>query len=365
MLSVAIDGSALSDGSQNRGIGTYLTRLVAALPEHGVDPLVLCDPAAKLPSGTRRADIRWHAPRRLRDAEHDLRFVRLLRQHADGVAALHSPAQSPPRRPGLPWVQTVHDLTPLVFPHPLLEGDRRRWLRRLPRLRAADAVICCSRSSADQVRRFAEVAADRLHVVPLGVDAKFQVAGDVVDRAPYVLWVSAWGPHKGLAEAAAVVAELAAMGHEHRLVVAGPQDSWMLARAKEQVAASPRPDLVDIVGYVDDLAALYRGAAALVMSSRAEGFGLPALEAMACGTPVVAFDNTSLPEVVGDAGILVTDGDVPAMSNAVDRVLRDTDLARQLSDRGVEHAGRFSWSATASAHAAVYRTIAGLGLRQP
>lgn len=345
MLSVAIDGSALSDGSEQRGIGTYLTRLVEHLPEHGIDPRVF--------------GVRTRMPARFRALEHDLLFARELRRHAGNAALLHSPAQSPPRRSSLPWVQTVHDLTPLVFRHPLLEADRRRWLRRLPRLHSAAAVICCSRSSADQVLRFTEVGADRVHVVPLGVDERFRPDGPSPDRPAYLLWVSSWGPHKGLAEALDVAAALATRGHDHRLVIAGAQDSWMRERVHEQVATSARPDLVDVVGYVDDLAALYRGSSALLVTSRAEGFGLPAAEAMACGTPVVAFDNTSLPEVVGDAGVLVGDGDVTAMTDAVDRILREPQLAKQLSDRGVARARRFSWSTTAREHAEIYRSVVG------
>src|SRR5947209_14635956 len=89
----------------------------------------------------------------------------------------------------------------------------------------------------------------------------------------------------------------------------GPNDEWMRGRVDEVLARATRPDRVEVLGFVDDLVDLYRGASALVFTSRAEGFGLPIVEAMACGTPVVAFDNTSIPEVAGDAGVLVPDGE--------------------------------------------------------
>ncbi len=92
----------------------------------------------------------------------------------------------------------------------------------------------------------------------------------------------------------------------------------MESQIRAVVAASPRPDRVEVAGYVDDLAATYRRATALVMTSRCEGFGLPTLEAMACGTPVVSFSNSSLREVVGDGGVLVEDGDIAGMVDALD-----------------------------------------------
>jgi glycosyltransferase involved in cell wall biosynthesis len=173
--------------------------------------------------------------------------------------------------------------------------------------------------------------------------------------------VSSWGPHKGLREALEVIAQLAAVGHEHRLVVAGWQDPWMLRQVHAAVAAAPRPDLVDVVTNAADLAPLFRGAAAQVVTSRAEGFGLPALEAMACGTTVVAFHNTSLPEVIGDGGMLVPDGDVRAMVAQLDQLLRSEPLRADLHARARRRAASFTWDATVRAHATIYREVAAGG----
>jgi len=260
---------------------------------------------------------------------------------------------------GRPWVHTVHDLTPLVFRHRLLDRDRKRWLATGSRLRNAGAIVCVSRSTATQVNRFFDIGLDRMHIAPLGVTADFTPDGPRHggDGPPFVLWASAWGPHKGLAEALATVAGLADAGLPHRLVLAGRQDTWMARHVAAAVAAGPRPDLVDDIGYVDDMPALYRGADAVIVSSRAEGFGLPALEAMACGTPVVAFDNTSLPEVLGDAGLLVADGDVGALVTAARRVLTDPALHRDVATKGVERAKSFTWQRTVDVHAHAYRSI--------
>lgn len=330
MLSVAIDGLALSDGSQYRGIGTYLRHLLPGLAED-FDVTVLPRPTA----------------RQLRHSSSDV---------------VHTPAHTPPRLRGRPWVHTVHDLTPLVFRHPLLNRDRRRWLRTGARLRDASAIVCVSRSTAAQVNHFFGIERDRMHIASLGVTDTFTPDGarHGSDGPPFLLWASAWGPHKGLAEALATIAAVADAGLPHRLALAGRQDAWMARQVAAAVAASPRPDLVDDIGYVEDMPALYRGADAVIVSSRAEGFGLPALEAMACGTPVVAFDNTSLPEVLGDAGLLATDGDVSALAAATERVLTDRALHDELRHKGVERARLFTWQGTVDVHAHAYRTAYSL-----
>jgi glycosyltransferase involved in cell wall biosynthesis len=330
VLSVAIDGLALSDGSQYRGIGTYLRHLLPGLADE-FDVTVLPHPTA----------------RQLRRADADV---------------VHTPAHTPPRLRGRPWVHTVHDLTPLVFRHRLLDRDRKRWLARGPRLRQANAIVCVSSSTAAQVNRFFGIDRNRMLIAPLGVSPEFTPNGPRHgdDGPPFVLWASAWGPHKGLAEAVEVAAALADAGLPHRLVLAGRQDEWMARQVAATVAAGPRPDRVDDIGYVEDMPALYRGADAVIVSSRAEGFGLPALEAMACGTPVVAFDNTSLPEVVGDAGLLAADGQVDALAAATQRVLTDRRLHDELGERGVERAKSFTWQRTVDVHAEAYRTAYSL-----
>lgn len=357
MLSVAIDGLALSDGSQYRGIGTYLRHVLPGLASQ-FDVTVLAGPSAALPPGVHHQVVHRRLPSRWRRREHDVLVPGELRR--TGADVVHTPAHTPPRPTGRHWIHTVHDLTPLVFRHPLLDADRKRWLATGARLRQADAIVCVSQSTADQVRRFFEVDGGRLHIAPLGVTGEFSPEGPRHEQsgAPYVLWASAWGPHKGLVEALTAIAGLAAAGLPHRLVLAGRQDAWMARQVAAAVAASPRPDLVDDIGYVDDMPALYRGADALIVSSRAEGFGLPALEAMACGTPVIAFDNTSLPEVIGDAGLVARDGDVGALVEAARTVLTDRARHDELAGRGIERARTFTWQRTVDVHAEAYRAAA-------
>jgi glycosyltransferase involved in cell wall biosynthesis len=113
---------------------------------------------------------------------------------------------------------------------------------------------------------------------------------------------------------------------------------------------------VDLLGRVDlaTLVDMYQDASAVVVTSRYEGFGFPALESMACGTPLVAFRNSALPEVIGDGGVLVTDGDVAGMGAEVDRLLGDQSRSRELSRRGLLRSRTFSWATVAQRHRDIY-----------
>jgi glycosyltransferase involved in cell wall biosynthesis len=341
---VVIDGTALVDGSQFRGIGVYLRELVSGLTAYDdIEPVMLAR-RSRLPARWRASAVEWTLPREIARSR---------------AALFHSPAQSPPRSSPVPWVQTLHDLTPMVFRHPMLDADRRRWERIGPRLREATRVVCVSTSSAEQAQRLLGVDPDRIAVVPLGVDPAFSPDGPRRADGPYLLWVSSWGPHKGLEVAAAVVAALAATGRPHRLLVAGYQDAAMLRHVR--AAVEPAGDRVEVLGHVAELAPLYRGADALLVTSRAEGFGLPVVEAMASGCPVIAFANTSLPEVVADAGILVPDGDVDAYANGVRQLLDDPSLRTQLRELGLNRAKQFSWRRTVEQHVEIYRSLLASG----
>ena len=358
MTAALLDGYALSDGSHQRGIGTFLKRLIAGLADQpGISLEVLADPEVQLPNGVRRVALRRPVPGRLRAAAHDVLLPGTLRR-AD-CQVFHSPAQHPPRRSPVPWVQTLHDLTPLSWPHPILARERRWWTRVGPRLKGAAAVATVSQFSADEAVRHLGLDPRRLHVIPLGVDPKvFFPGGSPAEDPPYLLHVAAWGPHKGFAEAMAVIDRLAEAGLPHRLVLAGPQDAWMQAQVQAEVRRATRPDRVDVAGYVPDLAAAYRGATALVMTSRCEGFGLPALEAMACGTPVVAFANSALPEVVGEAGLLIGDGDVEAMARALRELGASRSMREELSAAALARSAGFRWGKTVTAYRDLLESVA-------
>jgi alpha-1,3-rhamnosyl/mannosyltransferase len=230
-------------------------------------------------------------------------------------------------------------------------------------------VIVVSQYVADRAIELLNLDPSRVHVVHHGVAPAFLPLRQRLDRQaspaerdPYLLLVSEYGPHKGYGEAFRLISRLAEQGHAHRLVVAGTVAPWWRPQIDRLLQTCAHPDRVTFTDYLDDdqLVGWYQNADAVVITSRAEGFGLPAIEAMACATPVVAFDNTALPEIIGSGGILVADGDVTAMAQAVSGLVSDVSRWRSASSAAYGHSRRFSWANSARAHAAVYRE---LGLR--
>ena len=351
---VVVDGRSLTDSSRDRGFGTTLRHVLPGLvASPALDVVVLAEPDAALSARTTVLPLQRHDLRpKLALLEHEWRLPRDLRQAQPDV--VWSPANHPPRRCTGPLVQTIHDLTPLVWPSPETAHDARRWKRSAARLRDAARIVTVSRSSADQVTRLLGVNAARVEVVPNGVDEQYTPGAGPDLAVPYLLFVGAWGPHKGHAEAFATIAALADAGYPHVLRVAGPGDDWSQQRVHDVLARASRPERVEVLGYVDDLVRVYQGASALVFTSRAEGFGLPIVEAMACGTPVVAFSNTSVPEVAGDAAVLVRDGDVRAMVDAVRSVLDEPTHARELREAGVRQAAQFRWPDAAARYVEIF-----------
>lgn len=358
-MRILIDGRGLGDDSAYRGIGTYLRSLLAELgkADH-VDVAALVTDPAVLPDGVEPVLIARHAPGRLRTHEHQLLLPHDLRRWRADV--VHSPALDPPRRSSTPWVQTLHDVFPLTDGGAAHARERRRFRRWRARYRRADAVIAISGFIAEQATTVLGIDPARVHVIHHGVSGRFRP--DAERRAaakPYLFMVGEYDPRKAHAVAFDVVARLAAQGLEVPLKVAGRVAPWYAERMAEAVQASPRPDLIEILGYVsdEDLLHLYQGATALLVTSRGEGFGLPAIEAMACGTPVVAFDNSATREVVDTAGLLVADDDVPALMYGVLSLLQQESLVHHYSDAGLRRAAAFSWQESARRHLVVYEGI--------
>jgi glycosyltransferase involved in cell wall biosynthesis len=275
------------------------------------------------------------------------------------VDLLHCPAAvAPPRDPGLPFVVTVYDALAVRHPEWFTRSNVAavRWL--LPRaLRNAALVVTATEfGRADVVEAFG-VEAERVRAIPLGVDARFSPGEGPRRARPYLLTVGTLQPRKNIGALLRAFEALVARGLEHDLVVAGAR-GWGDEPLAAAVRASPAADRIELTGRVDDeqLVGLYRGAAAFVFPSRYEGFGLPPLEAMACGTPVVCSDRTSLPEVTGGAALLVDPDDPEALAAAIDQAL-DPECAAGLRERGLAQAARFTWEACAEAHVTAYRWV--------
>jgi glycosyltransferase involved in cell wall biosynthesis len=236
-------------------------------------------------------------------------------------------------------VVTLHDLSFENDPGVMGRVDRLVFRAVVPRAaRRADHVLVVSERTRQDVEERYGLAPEKVTVTPNGVDPSFSPGGE---RDGYLLFVGAIQRRK---DPLAALDAARAVGLP--LVVAGPEKEPALARRLREGGA-------DLRGYVSkaELADLYRGAAALVLPSRFEGFGLPVLEAMACGTPVVAAAEPALREVAGDAAVYAEDGDFGA---AVGRALGERD---RLSAAGLERARLFSWEETARRTAEVYRRV--------
>lgn len=265
-------------------------------------------------------------------------------------------------------VTTVHDAVPYIYPEtqPLLTRLVFQTLVRAARY-TADVVLTDSTSAAHDLARYAGIPKRKLFAAPLGVSAPPPSSTTKVEhvleklgvRPPYFLYVGALHPRKNLERVTQAFGALRTQGSEAHLVVVGPPSWGAQGTLRHLTDRSQQDASVVLTGFVSDeeLHALYYGARALVFPSLYEGFGLPALEAMAHGTPVIASNTSSLPEVIGDTGLLVDPLSTEAIARAMRTLLGDDDLHRSLSVRGRQRAGRFTWENTATKTLAVYRQL--------
>jgi glycosyltransferase involved in cell wall biosynthesis len=266
-------------------------------------------------------------------------------------------------------VVTLHDV--FSWSHPgtstLLEDFVcRLWLPRM--IGKARAVITDSRQSEKDILRFLPVDPDRLTSLPTGLAAYFRPipAEQVAKRLrvrfglsePFLLFVGSAGPRKNLKRLIQAFALLADSFPRHRLVMAGPQTAGQTKRIRSWIRTG-LGDRILTTGPVSDsdLAFLYSGCVLFVFPSLYEGFGLPPLEAMACGAPVICSNVSSLPEVVGDAARQVDPLDVPAMADAMREVLANSHLRGEMRRRGMERSKSFTWDRNAEGTMAVYRKV--------
>ena len=264
-------------------------------------------------------------------------------------------------------VFTLHDLIFRFFPEAHLPLNRWFLNLMMPRfLRAADAVIAVSECTRQDAVRCYGLPEAKIHVIYEGVNARFRPAEDPTCLAAvrqryglaerYLLYVGTIEPRKNLLTLfeAMRVADL----NNLQLAIVGTK-GWLYGPTFERVRCLGLEGRVLFTGFVpdDDLPALYQAAEAFVFPSLYEGFGLPVLEAMACGTPVVCSAAASLPEVAGQAALLVPPQDVAAWTAALTRITSDAALRAELSQRGRRQAAKFSWEKAAAQTRQLYRQV--------
>lgn len=365
-LRIGFDGRAFT--SPAAGIRRYSTELVSALTSLGepLEIIALGGDAGAIPRGVERVRESVHPP-----SNAGWTLIGLPRTAARArVHVLHAPSYTAPFWAGVPVVLSIHDVSYEL--HPEWYPYRRDRLRRYFYRRSAQTpsrVLTDSRFSASEISRAYGIPLERIRVIPLGVHSTFG-AGDpnlpldlpanVVE--PFVLHVGDLHERRNLT----VVVDALLEARRHfggaaalSLVLAGV-DRGVADGLCAMAAEAGTPDVVVALGRVEErrLRALYQGALALVYPSLYEGFGLPLVEAMASGTPVLASHEASIPEVLGGAGVLLDPRDVSAWREAIIRLLNDEALRTDLRARGLARAATFTWQRTARLTLDVYREVA-------
>jgi glycosyltransferase involved in cell wall biosynthesis len=360
--SIAVNAAIV--GERPTGLGIYALSLIRALDDLGERLAVFTSrpDLVSLAHGTARPAPASVRPERgalghlLRLLWIQTGFRRRLRAVDPGLLLNLMPEGI--LAPSVPQVTVVHDLLPLIYPE---EYPRQQYYFRyyVPAvLRFSHAVLVISESTRRDLLRFYRLPPDRVHVVLSGYDAaRFSPEGPAAARAePYALFLGNVMPHKNLPR----LVEAFATGGAGKLVIRGWGKPRHVRALQARIAALGIEGRVDWQPYarVEELPALYRGARMLLLPSLHEGFGLTALEAMACGTPVVTSNVSSLPEVVGDAALLVDPDDTASIADASARLFADDQLAKELRERGLERARRFSWEKTGRAVQTILRRVA-------
>ena len=364
-IRVAFDASFLA--LPPSGIGSYVSGLLAALDARDDVTIARLTP----PNALQRFD------RRLMRMAWDAAGVELARLVTARDADLtHIPNFSAPIITSSPLVMTIHDVIPLALPEYRASGAMRLYLAMMTRTaRRASVVLTPSDFSAGEIERVLGIPPERMRVTPLAVDpalrppecpesTRDRLRERFGIRGRYLLHMAGFDRRKNVPLLVRAFARaLPSLPDDVVLVLAGAPHSDspnIFPPVEPAIRELGVRDRVLITGRVsgEERTLLYQGAEGYVTPSEYEGFGLTPLEAMACGVPVIAADRTSLPEVVGDAGLLV-EPEIDAVAGEIVRLITDRDLHTDLSRRGLERASRFAWERTADLTVAAYREAIG------
>lgn len=353
-MRVAFDTSPMQ--GRKTGIGVYTAQLLRALEQFAphVSPILL-DDGTTVAQRTDKRILReqFTLPRLANSKDVDL-------LHLTGFAA--------PLRSRVPVILTVMDLIGVLFSKNFPHASRFYWSRYLPfTLRAVPLLVTLSENTKRDVIRLAHIPSERITVIPPGVHTRFQPIADpsrletvrahLELPARFFLFVSTLEPRKGIDTLVNAYGTIAPEVRED-LVIVGKR-GWGYESVFDSVAQLGLQTRIHFLDYIndDDLPAVYNRATAFVFPSRYEGFGLTPLEAMACGAPVISSNASSLPEVIGDAGILLEPGNRDGFARAMYQVATQDDMRRELGARGIRRAKLFSWQRAAAETAACYARL--------
>lgn len=376
-MRVGLDARTLTAGARS-GVEQYVANLVRALSrlEEGPEIIAYVDRPIADPELARAAVSGRLRTRVIRARRGWLRAALPWRLWRDSIELAHFPSTILPPLLPCPAVVTVHDLAWARYPETYSRADLYMQTHAVPRsVQRAAHVIAVSQSTARDLVQILRVPEEKITAIPLGVSSHFTPDGPSLpadafpgaDRleAGYVLYAGPLQPRKNLIRLLKAYRE--AVGRAYPcppvppLVLAGRRSP----HAEEVAETAERLGVAEAVifaGYVREglLPALYRGAALFVYPSLYEGFGLPVLEAMASGTPVITSDRSGMAEVAGDAALLVDPENAQQLASALVQLLGDTDLREKMAKRGLARSRAFSWEKTARETAALYQRIARL-----
>jgi len=372
-MRIAIDATAIPRLMAGAGVYTYqLVRALAAFEaEHDYVVFTRSDAFDDLARQRPRVRVVQVAapsrPERLLWEQ----FLLPGRLRRLAIDVLHSPHHTTPALP-LPCrrVVTLHDVTFFLLPQ-RYPPARRLYFQAITRAaaRLGQAIITPSQTVKRDVVRVLGVPEEKVTAIAEAPAPEFAPLedADALGRmrwryklpTHYILSVGNLEPGKNRGRLIAAYSRLREKGLQHHLVIAG-QRAWRYESELELVRRLRLDDVVHFLGYVDgaDMPGLYSGADLLAFPSLYEGFGLPVLEAMACGTPVVTSSVSALPEVAGDAALLVDPKDVAGLAEAMERAVADEALRADLRARGLKRAGEFSWDKAARETVRVYEAVA-------
>lgn len=376
-MRIGVDASILHPMTRYSGIGRYLFELACRFPdaEPGNEYIFFAPHGHDRPDALPR-EIAWQplpVPR-LGKFSMLATYLWVLPREARrlGLDVFHAPAVHPrpswppaPRRLPCPLVLTIHDLIPLTFyssgPDRLPRHHRMFYRWNLRAAREAARVITVSHASRDELVRMLDLPSRKIVAIPNGVRYVAEQGPRRAEARRYILFVGSYEARKNLASAVRAFALVARRLPDHDLLVVASPGSGDVRSVQDFIARSGLTNRVRVAAAVSDreLAALYANADLFVFPSFAEGFGLPPLEAMASGVPVIASNLPAHHEVLGDAALLVAPRDHHAIAEAMGRVLQDDVLRARLTERGLERARRYTWKDATRKTLDVYHAAAG------